>query len=447
MISSYKEAISYLDSFINYEKKIPPYPRVWKLERVEALLRILNINYQNLKVIHIAGTKGKGSTAIFLSYVLASLGYKTGVFVSPHLDSYRERISTVYISPSKKRVVYKNIPASRFTSIMNCFFPALEKWSQARWGKITFFEILTALSMKYFLDKNMDFVILECGLGGRLDATNVIERPLLSIITHIGYDHTHILGNSLKKIAQEKSGIIKKDSLVITARQKPSVLSVIEKNCKEKKVPFYILGKDFFCEKIRLRKSHTLFDLRTKDMLIKNLKIVLKGEHQVENASLAVVSSLLLVKDREKFSISKIKQGLKNASVPGRFEAKGNLILDIAHNLSSLLALKKSLNVYFPRYKIITVFALSKDKDAAKILGVVDSFSHKVIFTTTSNPRSQDPQYLRRILGRGEVEPDIKKALKKAFGMHEDNCKILITGSTFLVSQARKIIRGCLRTP
>ena len=459
MIRTYKQVKDYLDSFLDYEKiSYFPYQHSFKLERMPVLLKHLRIPYQDLRAIHIAGTKGKGSTAHFLTFLLAGSGFKVGLFTSPHLFDFRERIQIVKKVKSKaqgslisKKDLFKIVEEFRI-GLKNLKLPK-------KLGQVTFFELITAVAFKYFLQKDVDFVILESGLGGRLDSTNVI-KPLVSIITHIGYDHIDKLGKKLTEIANEKAGIIKRNTPVISSPQRPSSLKVIKDKCKSRSARLFILGRDFKAQNIRFSKKHTLFNFRfngftplevsgSKDkrtklltgLTLKDLKIHLLGEHQVENASLALAALSLLEREGVVKRRIDYKGGLEAAYLPGRFEVVNKsplTIVDVAHNASSFSVLGRSLRRYFPGKKIILIFACSQDKDPKKMLKEID-YSY-LILTGFNNPRSQDPLELKRIVGPGRVclAKDIGEAWEKAGRKYKDKWVIVISGSLFLVSEAKK---------
>ena len=442
MIDKYKQAKDYLGSFCNYEKISHfSYKRSFKLERMHILLKHLKITYQDLKAIHIAGTKGKGSTAHFLAYLLAASGFKTGLFTSPHLFDFRERIQIVRSSEfgvrssliSKKDVV-KIVEKFRL-GLKNLKIPQ-------KLGQVTFFEVLTAIAFKYFLQKGVDFVILESGLGGRLDSTNVVN-PLVGIITHIGYDHTDKLGKKLAEIANEKAGIIKKNTPLICSLQRPSSLKVIKDKCKSMSAPLFLFERDFKVQNIRFKQEHTLFNFGFNGFTLKDLKIHLKGKYQVENASLALAALFLLEKKGIVKKRIDYKGGLKAVGLPGRFEVVSKsplIVIDVAHNTSSFSALGDSLKRYFPQKKIILIFACSQDKDAKKMLKKID-YSYLVL-TRFNNSRSQDPLELKRIVKGKSVclAKDIGEALKQAKEKYKNKWIIVISGSLFLVSEAKKLL-------
>ncbi|MCD6228203.1 MAG: bifunctional folylpolyglutamate synthase/dihydrofolate synthase [Candidatus Omnitrophica bacterium] len=438
-MSTYKEIENYLDTFINYEKKIFfPYQKSLKLGRVRHLFQVLKIPYQELNVVHIAGTKGKGSVATFLAYLLAFSRYKIGLYTSPHFYNFRERIKV--LEKINSQVKETLISKREVVTNVEKFKPYLESLRYSpQWGKLTFFEIYTALALYFFCQQNLDFTILEVGLGGRLDATNVVT-PLVSVITHIGYDHTQKLGKRLKDIAYEKAGIIKEGIPVVSSWQRPAVLEVIKNRAKALNAPLYILGRDFNFSRVRVKSNYTLFDFWFNKTKIPNLKIALKGLHQVENASLALATLLLLL---EKVKYPTIKEALSTTFLEGRFEivkTQPLIILDIAHNPSSFTALASTLEKYFPTRKIILIFAVSKDKDIKKMLNKIKF--KKIILTSFSNPRSLHPDKIARVAGLKEpiVTGEPREALKVALRLYNRDSLILVSGSLFLVAEVKKLL-------
>ncbi|MBU0693104.1 MAG: bifunctional folylpolyglutamate synthase/dihydrofolate synthase [Candidatus Omnitrophica bacterium] len=442
-MKNYKEAKEYLDSFINYER-CPnfAYKKSLKLERVKSLLRSLKIHYQKLKVIHIAGTKGKGSTAHFCAHLLAASGFKVGLYTSPHFFDFRERIRIM--QNAKCKMQNDLISKKDVVKIVGEIRPYLEDFRITKeLDKLTFFEVYTAIAFRYFIEKEVDFVVLETGLGGRLDATNVV-MPIASIITHIGYDHTDKLGKRLVQIAYEKAGIIKRAVPVVSSSQRVSVLEVIRKKCKKQRAQMFLFGRDFKAESVKIRKNHTNFDFNFGNLELGHLKIFLKGKSQVENASCALAAISLL---RERGLIKRkinVKEGLRNTKLCGRFEVvmKNPLvIMDIAHNPSSFSVLKENLKLYFPRKKVILIFAASEDKNVKGMLKEIN-FSHLVI-TRFHNPRSQEPLMIKEKckLNDAFIAKDIKEAFKLAEMLCKRNFLILIAGSFFLVSEAKKILQ------
>ena len=446
----YKTTTTYLNSFIDYEKRDSfPYTRALKLKRVTHLFESLNIAYGRLKTIHVAGTKGKGSTATFCAYILAASGYKVGLYTSPHFFDFRERIRILKFSGVGRahaipRIESKAILQGEVVRIVGQFKPILDKFTgRGRWGKISFFEVYTAVAMQHFLDQKVDFVVLETGLGGRLDATN-IATPLIAIITHIGYDHTNTLGTHLKDIASEKAGIIKDNIPVVTASQRRSVLSQIKKTAKKCQATLFALGKDFDCRHIRMKKNKTLFDFYFGTTRVPNIKILPRGIHQIENASLALGGLYILQRKGIISNPLQVKEGLANCSIEGRFEVISRtplFVVDIAHNPSSFAALHNTLSAYFPGKKIILIFGASKGKDIKNMLNKI--VFDKIIITSFSNPRSISPGEISRCMKlQGAVlTHNVHEALNIGRKYYMPGSLILVAGSFFLAAEVKAILK------
>jgi len=441
-VSNFEDAKNYLNTFINYEKKTNyPYVKTFKLKRIERLLKSLNIDYAKLKSIHIAGTKGKGSTACFCANLLANAGCRTGLYTSPHFFDFRERIQILDQRPKIRSNLISKEDVVRLIKEMQ---PKLEKLRFSReLGALSFFEVYTAIAFKYFLEKNVDFVVLETGLGGRLDATNVIT-PLVSVITHIGYDHMDKLGGTLPEIAQEKAGIIKKNVDVISAHQVPSVYKVISKRARRMRSKLFVFRKAFKSTNEHLNNRHTRFDFTFGKKRLKDLKIFLKGRYQIENASLALASVLLLKEKGQITGNLNFKDALSNSFLEGRFEVlkkKPLIVSDVAHNEPSFSVLFDNLKLYYPSKQVILIFAASNDKDVKNMLKKI-KYKH-LILTHFNNPRSFAPEDLKKICGIKKVymAENINKALETGERLYNRNSLILISGSLFLVSEAKALLQ------
>ena len=446
----YNNALEYVNSFINFER-IPKYQYAtsFKLERMHAILDEIGNPQEGLKAIHVAGSKGKGSTCAITAYILREAGYKVGLYTSPHLVDLKERIRILDQKPETKSQQLDAfggmIEEKDLRELIDEVRPVAEKYRDHRTlGKASFFEILTACAFLYFKKKQVDAVVLETGLGGRLDATNVI-LPKVCAITNISLEHTDKLGNSLGSIAFEKAGIIKGQGIAVSANQEKEVIDVIRKVCRERNTELYEVGKDIRYSIIDSGEKGQVFDLEGPVYSYRNLKLSLIGLHQVENASVAIGMLKLIDKD---FNIGEasIMQGLKEASWPGRLEiVKKNpyVILDGAQNPASILTLIISIKKLFRYKRLICVFGISSDKDIKGVTSLLDTFSDIIILTKArDNPRAEDVTRLRENFSglRTSLEEtsNIDDALKKALILADKNDLILITGSLFVVGDAMK---------
>jgi len=455
---TYLEAVRFLNSLVNYEK-IPKYTykNSLKLERIEEFLDIIDNPQHGLRCIHIVGTKGKGSTAAFIAYILREAQYKVGLYSSPHLSDFRERIrildlqTTLKNQPAGTDNLQLNqefegmIPCQRLANLVESLKPKIKQYNyQSKYGPLSFFEVYTALTYKYFKDENVDFAILEAGLGGRLDATNTADS-LVAAITPISYDHTRQLGSTLSEIAREKAGIIKnKKLIVVNAAQEKVVEEIIKDKCKQKGALLYEFGKEIVLE---IRESHSdcqCFNINGIFGRIDDLSIRLFGRHQLINATLALAVVLILNKFyKTKIEINAIRRGLYNTLWPGRFEIISReplIILDGAHNPASAQALRETIIENFPSRRVILILGISKDKDIKGVCKTIFPISSEVILTQSKNPRAADVDDIGRIVGGSTIRTRrIGEALEIAKKMARSQDLILITGSLFLVGEARQI--------
>jgi|TARA_Y100000310_G_scaffold186388_1_gene186536 dihydrofolate synthase/folylpolyglutamate synthase len=360
------------------------------LKRIKVLLKKLGNPEKKLKCIHVAGTNGKGSVCAMLSSILQDAHYKVGMYTSPHLKKFNERIRI-----NKKLIADKDI-----VRLYSKVKPNVTDQS--------FFEITTAMAFLYFKEKNVDFAILEVGLGGRLDATNVV-KPLISIITNIDYEHTKNLGNTLEKIAYEKAGIIKKNVPVVTAAE-GIALAAIKKVSNKNNSELVIVNKD------------------------KNLKLNnLRGQFQIQNAAIAAKAIEKL--NNHKINKKNIINGLKNAKWPGRFQfINKNTLIECAHNPNGFKILIKELkNLKYK--KLILVLGFSDDKDIQKISGMIKPIASRIIITKSKNERAAEPELIKKYFKKPIILKSPKKALNYAKKIAKKEDLILVTGSIFLVGE------------
>lgn len=467
---TYPQAIQYLESFINYEK-IPAYPykESLKLERIKNFLASVDNPQEALRCIHIAGTKGKGSTCAFVTYILRQAGYKVGLYTSPHLSDFRERIRILRIlhrvpKASGTRCPIGFAPAARLdshpvqdefegmiskkelTDLVKRFKPVIEKYNQdSSYGPLSFFEVYTSLAFVYFKEKQVDFAVLETGLGGRLDATNVVS-PLVCAITAISYEHTQKLGNTLRKIANEKAGIIKvskcqsvkvSEPIVISAPQEKEAMKVIRDRCKKIGSRLYEVGKD-----ITYQKTQAGFSIKGIFGEYPELKIRLLGEHQIINATVATAAIEALQFYNIKVTTDVIRDGLYNTVWPGRCEVISKnpwVVLDGAQNVASSQVLKNSIKENFEHRRLLLVLGISSDKDIKGICCQLSDLADEVILTKADNPRASSPEMLARHFNGKvtQITHNVKEAKRIALRMAKREDLILVCGSLFVVGEFR----------
>ena len=431
---NYSQAEDYLNTFTNYEQ-IPGITYAssdYSLRHVEELLRRMGNPQLAARTIHIAGTKGKGSVAAMIAQVLSDSGYKTGLYISPHLHTLRERISmgSVLISEAE------------FAAVMDEVKPFVEAMKlDSNFKQLTYFEALTALAFAYFKKKQVDFQVLEVGLGGRLDATNV-ARPAVCIITSISLDHTQILGNSLGEIAREKAGIIKPGCWVVLSPQPIEAASVISDICREKEAKVIQVGKDVTWYKTDgdLHHQSLVIEGRAK---IYQVGIPLLGDFQLENAAAAVATLEVLTADGLAISATDITQGLARVKWPGRFHIMQEnpiVLVDGAHNVASMRGLVSNIEKYFNYERVFLVFGTSCDKDIAGIINELVALSPQVIIAQAGHTRAAPLLMLAEEFSKRGIEPDIGKtvpeAISRALSLADRTDIICVTGSLFVVAEA-----------
>lgn len=433
---NYEEALQYLDSFVNYERR-DNYncEQSFKLDRMKRLAAGLGNPQDNFKSIHIAGTKGKGSTSAIVQSILREAGYKTGLYTSPHLISFRERIRI------NDELISEEDTARLLTQIK--YFA-----DKTSGDEPTFFEVYTALSYLYFSEKKVDFAVFEVGLGGRLDATNIL-KPLVSVITPISYEHTDKLGTTLTAIAGEKAGIVKDDSICVIAPQEEEALNAIVKVCREKRVKIILIGTDIKFKEISFTQSKERFEVDGLHGSYPGLEMSLLGSHQVANAATAIGAVEALKFYNIEIGKDAIKRGVKIAKWPGRLEVVSKdpyVILDGAQNRASANALVRAVKRIFKYDGIVLVLGVSKDKDIKGILDELLPCAGRVVLTKSKIvERAADPNGIKKLIPHGKdlyLTDNLKEAIEKAKEIAGKKDLILITGSLFVVGEARQIIYG-----
>ena len=427
---NYIEAEEYLNSFVNYEN-IPGISYAspdYDLRHVEEVLHQIGNPHLAARTVHIAGTKGKGSVAAMIAQVLTDSGYKTGLYTSPHLHNLRERI----------KVDGTLISEEEFAELMIKLKPYLEA---ANRRQLTFFEVLTILAFVYFHEKQAHFQVLEVGLGGRLDATNVAQ-PEVCIITSISLDHMQILGDSLEKIAYEKAGIIKPGCTVVLSPQPEEVTSVISNICYKQGANLVRVGKEVTWRGMNGDLSHQSIMVEGRRGIY-HVTIPLLGDYQLENTATAVAALEVLVSRGFDISSQDIAQGLAKVKWPGRFQILQHspiVLVDGAHNVASIKRLVENVKAYFSYKRALLIFGVSCDKDIPGIVRELVSLSPQVIVTHTSHPRAASPSVIAtefvKMGVNSKITENIPQALFQALSLASEQDLICVTGSLFVVAEA-----------
>ncbi len=435
---NYEQTLQYIDSYTDYEKTPVPHAAAnYDLRRVDELLGQLNNPHLSARSVHIAGTKGKGSTAALIASALINAQINTGLYTSPHLHSLRERI----------RINNQLISEADLVKLVDRIKPEVEAVNKkATYGKITTFELLTTLAFTYFNAGQVDVQVLEVGLGGKYDATNVINSEFC-VITSISLDHTEILGDTLTQIANEKTGIIKPNSTVISSPQHDEARTVIEKVCRDLKVRLIQVGQQVTGQQMNS-------DFNQQTILVQGRldnyspSVPLLGTFQADNVATAVAT--LEVMAESGFSITKehIMTGMSDVHWPGRFQIlqrNPTVIVDGAHNPYSAQKLVESLRQYFHPVQAVLVIGASSDKDIAGISVPFASFFNHIIVTQAHHPRAMETTRIVSEftkLGKvTEVVHDIPTALSRGLELAGSNDLVCFTGSLFIVGEAIEALK------
>ncbi len=438
-------SIKKLDILINNERSANNFNN-YNLNDIKKLLAIFGNPHKKIKTIHIAGTNGKGSVAHMLNSIFIASGKKAGLYTSPHLIRITERI----------KINDKEIPADVLSKYADELFAVLDKNTKLR---PTYFDALTLIAFRYFCEEKTDIAIIETGLGGRLDSTNVIH-PGVSVITDIALDHMHILGKTIQKIAAEKAGIIKRNSFVVTSNRDKRIQKILLKKSKEMHSELYIMSKDFGTENAEISPDKIKFDFSIKwknkksmqDIrAIKNIGLRVPGAFQIANASLTVTASLLLRKSGIVITERDIRKGLLAVKIPGRFEMlcrRPLIVFDPAHNPAALKATLEALKARYPRKKYSALVSFMTDKDFTSMFNILrKNFTKNIIYYELNDSRclkiqgnnSSGIKSIRRGIIPVNNFKDLKKAVSASF---ESDSLLFITGTFRLYPVARKLCRS-----
>ncbi|MGD9037880.1 MAG: folylpolyglutamate synthase/dihydrofolate synthase family protein [Syntrophobacterales bacterium] len=432
---NYSQAEEYLNTFTNYEQ-IPGMTYAgagYSLEHLEELLRRMANPQLAARTIHIAGTKGKGSVAAMIAQVLSGSGYRTGLYTSPHFHTLRERIS----------IDGSLVSETEFATAMGEIKPFIQSMKQdTSFRQLTYFEALTALAFACFQNKRVDFQVLEVGLGGRLDATNVVADPAVCVITPISLDHTQILGNTLEEIAREKAGIIKSGCWAVISPQPPEAALVITETCLGKDAKVVQVGKDVTWRKMGgdLQHQSLAIDGRTGNYQV---TIPLLGDFQLENAATSVAALEILSSDGFDISPANIAHGLAQVRWLGRFQIlqqQPTVVVDGAHNVASMKRLVDNVKAYFRGKRVLLVFGTSCDKDIPGMIDELIPLSPQVILAQASHSRAAPPAALAAEFTKRGIEPEIRttitEAISRALSLASGTDVVCVTGSLFVVAEA-----------
>jgi dihydrofolate synthase/folylpolyglutamate synthase len=463
----YIDAYNYINSFTNYEV-VPGLHRDTEfdgLERVRLLLRLLGRPHNGLRSIVVAGTKGKGSVAAMLDSVLRQAGHSVGLFTSPHLHSYRERI----------RVNGEMIGTEDVVRLVTTMMPVLERigWLEDPTLLPTTYEITAAMAFLYFQERNVDLAVLEVGLGGRLDAVNVVD-PLVSVITSISLDHTQVLGNTVAKIAREKAGIIKQDGLVVSAPQVPDAMNVINEVAERRNAQVAVVGREVYISTDHLpeivfdddmvplyQAFNVRFDADEDSRRTRmRIKTPLLGSHQQVNTAVALTTLRLLVQMGLSVQREAVVEGLLQVQWPGRLEVvhRSPIVLaDGAHNVDSMTKLNQAMGELFHRQRLVVVLGTSSDKDIAGMVeelanwagSILGLMIEHVIATKSRHPRAASPTEIAQHADLKGLKTEVIEDPAAAFTRAEEVAVslgptsygppiVLITGSLFIVAEARE---------
>ncbi len=450
VIETYAAAIEFLYGRINYERvQVEAYSTTdFKLERMRVLLSLIGSPHERLPAVHVAGTKGKGSTCAMIASVLTAAGHRTGLYISPHISAFEERMTVDGVRPSQDEIV----------ALVNRLLPVIAQMDGLP-GQMqpTYFELATAMAWLHFEDRHADFAVLEVGLGGRLDSTNVC-RPLVTVITNVSRDHTHILGSTVRQIAWEKAGIIKPGVPVVSGVSHPDAIGIVEQICRERDARLQLLGREIH---LTARHRHaaasmdeeraTSIDVRTMHSEWRGIPVLLRGAHQATNAALCLAAIDELRLCGVSISEAAVRAGMNQTHWPGRVEVvsrRPTVVIDAAHNWESARALVATLREEFRARRRLLIFAATRDKDVAGLLRLLLPEFDTIIFTRyADNPRSvpvRELQSFVRSISNREVHlaetPPSAWQLARCWAGPED--LIAITGSFFLVAELRDLILG-----
>lgn len=429
---AYAEALDYIHGFYKFGS-------VLGLERIRTLLEMLGNPHRAFKCVHVAGTNGKGSVTAMVASILERAGYTVGRYISPYIQDFRERIA----------VNDRLISAEDVVALVDEIRPVVSRMVSRGNDSPTEFEVVTAMGFCHFARCGVDVAVVEVGLGGRFDATNVIEAPVCSVITKISLDHTDRLGGTLSAIAYEKAGIIKPDGVTVSAPQQAEPLAVLRNVAAERGNRFYLVGDDMRWRQLEASDAGQFISVEGVLGKFDNLFIPLLGVHQQENAVTAV--SAVAVADRRGFPVSEaaIREGLARVKWPGRLEVVRRsplVLIDGAHNPDGARSLAEALRTIFAYEKLFLVLGILGDKGVNEMVDQLVPLAHRVFLSKPDSPRAMDPAQLAGYVAAHtksyEVVPDVVEATGRALALAGSRDAVCITGSLYLIGRARSYLLG-----
>ena len=429
----YQEAMKYITEVGNFGSN-------YGLERTYKLLELLDNPQDKLKIIHVAGTNGKGSTTAMITSMLKGCGYKVGMYTSPFLEEFEERI----------QINGENIPKEKLAQLITKIKYAVDKVIEEGYNHPTEFEIITVLMFLYFATEEVDFAVVEVGLGGRLDSTNVIT-PILSVITSISFDHTNLLGNTLEEIAAEKAGIIKSCIPTVIYPQEEMAERVISSKCQELDSKLYKINKED-AKLINIIKEDKIYQqVKVKLDDEYDVKLPLLGEHQILNLAVAL-KALEVIKDKApKLNMESIVKSIATVRWNGRLEIMSNspyVVIDGAHNIQGITQLNKNINKYFEYKDMYLILGILADKDVEDMVKVITPKAKKVFTVTPNSMRAETAEELMNEVKKYnescEAYNDYKNAFEDALKLCKKDDLLLISGSLYMIGEMRGIIKKIL---
>jgi dihydrofolate synthase/folylpolyglutamate synthase len=420
------EAQGYRES-LDYLYGLQRHGIVFGLANIRNILEAIGNPHERVKTVHIGGTNGKGSIAAMIHSILSRSGYRVGLYTSPHLISFTERI----------RIVDREITEGEVVRLTYRIREAIRKKGVPE--TFTFFDFTTAMTILYFYEEGVDMAILEVGLGGRLDSTNVVD-PLLAVITNISMDHRDYLGDTLEKVAREKAGIIKEGRPLVTAASQPKVVDLLKRVCIEKKAPLLRVGRDVRGKRVGPRRFH----YRGRNLSLSNLKLNLAGRHQIINATTALGVIEVLKEEGYRVVDEAIFEGLRDVHWSGRLEVimeSPMVVLDGAHNPGAAKKLGEAIMEEFTYDRFLLALGIMNDKDYRRIISTLVPLADMTVLCKPRCERATSPQVLldevTRIGKRGKVVEDVGESVECLLSMATERDLVCITGSFYTIGEAK----------